>query len=238
MAYLLPWLVRRLEEALDLLLPPRCAGCGRPGAWWCAACAQAVAPIQPPICSACGAPWDGEGHCPGCQEDPLALDGIRSCCLYAGPVRRALHQIKFHGRFAVAQALAPLMAEGWSRFSLEADLVLPVPAAPARQRERGYNQAALLARAMAAQLSLPLEETALRRIRGAPSQVGRSRTARRENVREAFQADPQRVDGRRVVVVDDVCTTGATLEACAAALYRAGARSVWGFTLARTPRRV
>lgn len=125
------------------------------------------------------------------------------------------------------------MAEGWNRFALEADLLVPVPISRTRQRQRGYNQAAMLARALAENVAIPFYPQALHRVRSTPSQVGLDRNARRENVRGAFVADPRWVRGKRVVVVDDVCTSGATLEACAAALYQAGAVSVWGFTLAR-----
>ncbi len=163
----------------------------------------------------------------------MRLEGVRSCYAYRGPIRRALHRLKFHGRYRTAQALAPLMAEGWRRFAMEADILVPVPSPSARQRHRGYNQAAMLARALAEHLSLPLRPDALRRARATPSQVGLSQSARRENVRGAFLADPRWARGRRVVIVDDVCTSGATLEACAAAFYQAGATSVWGFTLAR-----
>lgn len=227
---------RILEEALDLLFPPRCAGCGRPGALWCAACAAAVIPIMPPVCPGCGIPWPEGDRCPACRTDPLRLAGIRSACLYQGPLRRAVHRLKFHGRYAVAQALAPLMADGWARFALEADLLIPVPAHRGRERQRGYNQAALLAEALAEHLSLPVRPEALRRVRATPSQVGMDHLARRANVQGAFQADPRWIAGRRVAVIDDVCTSGATLEACAAALHQAGAVAVWGFTLARVIR--
>jgi ComF family protein len=147
-----------------------------------------------------------------------------------------VHRLKFHGRYAVARALAPLMADGWARFALEADLLIPVPAHRGRERQRGYNQAALLAEALAEHLSLPVRPEALRRVRATPSQVGLDHLARRANVQGAFQADPRWIAGRRVAVIDDVCTSGATLEACAAALYQAGAVAVWGFTLARVIR--
>ncbi len=231
-APLLRPIARLAEGILDLVFPPRCAGCGRPGGSWCPACAAAL-PITPPVCSRRGIPWGDGERCPRCREDPLQLDGVRSCYAYRGPIRRALHRLKFHGRYRTAQALAPLMAEGWRRFAMEADILVPVPAPPARQRHRGYNQAAMLARALAEHLVLPLCPGALHRARATPSQVGLSYRARRENMRGAFFADPLGVRGQRVVVVDDVCTSGATLEACAAALYQAGAISVWGFTLAR-----
>ncbi len=163
----------------------------------------------------------------------MRLDGVRSCYIYSGPIRRALHRLKFHGQYRLARTMATWMAEGWARFAMEADILIPVPASPARQRQRGYNQAAMLARALGEHLALPVLPQALRRMRATPSQVGLARQARRANVQGAFAADPQWVRGKRIVVVDDVCTSGATLEACAAALYQAGARSVWGFTLAR-----
>ncbi len=188
---------------------------------------------MPPVCSLCGIPWSKEGRCPRCKEDPLHLDGVRSCYLYSGPIRRALHRLKFHGRYRLAQALGVGMVEGWARFAMEADLLVPVPTSRARQRQRGYNQAAMLARALAEGVGIPFCPQALHRVRSTPSQVGLDQNARRENVRGAFMADPRWVLGKRIVVVDDVCTSGATLEACAAALYQAGARSVWGFTLAR-----
>ncbi|MCX7690908.1 MAG: ComF family protein [Thermoflexus sp.] len=226
-------IARLMEEALDLLFPPRCAGCGRPEWPWCPACAATVSPLLPPVCSLCGIPWLRGERCSRCKEDPLHLDGVRSCYIYSGPIRRALHRLKFHGRYRLAQALATGMVEGWTRFGMEADLLVPVPTSSARQRQRGYNQAAVLAQALSERLALPMHPQALRRVRATPSQVGLAQRARRENVREAFAADPQWAWGKRVVVVDDVCTSGATLEACAAALYQAGARSVWGFTLAR-----
>ncbi len=133
----------------------------------------------------------------------------------------------------MARALAPLMAEGWARFALEADLLIPVPAHWGRERRRGYNQAALLAEALAEHLGLPVRPGALRRVRATPSQVGLDHQARRANVRGAFQADPRWIAGKRAAVIDDVCTSGATIEACAEALYQAGAVAVWGFTLAR-----
>ncbi|HXF70361.1 MAG TPA: ComF family protein [Thermoflexus sp.] len=227
------WITGLAEGILDLLFPPRCAGCGRPGVVWCSTCAADARPITPPICSLCGTPGVTGKRCPRCQEDPLQLEGVRSCFVYHGPIRRALHRLKFHGRYRIAQVLASQMAEGWARFGMEADLLIPVPTSKARQRQRGYNQAAMLGQALAKRLAIPLHPYALRRVRATRSQVGLARSARRENVQGAFLGDPRWVQGKRVVVVDDVCTSGATLEACAIALYQAGAASVWGFTLAR-----
>lgn len=129
------------------------------------------------------------------------------------------------------------MAEGWIRFGMEADLLVSVPAPKSRQRQRGYNQSAVLARALSERIGIPFCPQALHRVRSTPSQIGLDRKDRWGNVRGAFVADPRWAGGKQIAVVDDVCTSGATLEACAAALYEAGARSVWGFTLARVIQR-
>ena len=131
------------------------------------------------------------------------------------------------------------MAEYWQRCPLQADLLLPVPLHSARQRERGYNQAESLAQALAGVIHLPLHTTGLQRVRHTRSQMSLDAADRQKNVQGAFAYQPREggagsaVSNRRVVVIDDVCTTGATLEACSLALKAAGASQVWGFTLAR-----
>jgi ComF family protein len=136
-------------------------------------------------------------------------------------------------------ALAQLMVDYWRATPLPVDLLVPVPLHPARQRERGYNQAELLARAFGDRIGLPVVNTGLRRARSTRPQISLNASDRRENVQDAFTYQPRTADqgdavrGRRVLVVDDVCTTGSTLEACSLALKAGGASSVWGFTLAR-----
>jgi ComF family protein len=115
------------------------------------------------------------------------------------------------------------------------DVIVPVPLHPARLRRRGYNQAALLARELGRRVGLPVEERALQRVRATRSQMRLSAADRRRNVQGAFRCADGRVRGRRVLLLDDVCTTGATLEACADALRAGGAESVWALTLARAP---
>jgi ComF family protein len=118
-------------------------------------------------------------------------------------------------------------------YALPAWTVMPVPMSPERLRERGYNQAALLARGLADLAGLPFQSAGLRRVRHTASQVGLNVEARRANVQGAFAAEGQHVAGRRFILVDDICTTGATLAACAEALDEAGAAAVWGLTLGR-----
>jgi ComF family protein len=151
-------------------------------------------------------------------------------------VRKAIHRFKYANRQSLTVVLARLMAGCWHSNPMPSDLLVPVPLHPARQRERGYNQADLLARALGDMISLPVVTTGFERVRYTQSQMSLNAADRRENVQNAFVYSSRRdniINSRRVVVIDDVCTTGSTLEACSVALKDAGARTVWGFTLAR-----
>jgi ComF family protein len=227
---------------LDLVLPPRCAGCGRTGSLWCDACHSQVQVVRDPVCALCGRPSSpprdmrpASALCPQCRHSPLEIDGIRSAVIFEGPLRQAIHHLKYSGRSSLAEPLGSFLSERWSAGPLPADLIVPVPLHPARLRERGYNQSTLLAVQLARASRLPLAEDALKRIRATMPQVTLNAVEREANVRDAFEARADLVRERRVLLVDDVCTTGATLTACSRALKRAGATSVWALTLARAP---
>ncbi len=211
-------------QALDLLFPPRCVGCGRGGHWFCPACVAAIVP----------APAGDVGL------EPLA--GLWVMGLYEDPLRVAIQALKYEGRRQVAGPLGRLLAATYQQqmqrnAPAQFDTLLPVPLHPRRQAERGYNQAALLARRLAREAGLSLREDVLRRSRQTPPQVGLDRARRRANVAGAFTCPPGHpaLAGKTLLLVDDVCTTGATLAACAEALRAAGARDVWALTLARPP---
>jgi ComF family protein len=161
------------------------------------------------------------------------LVAVRAACAYAGPVRQAIHRLKYQRERHLAEPLAILVEDCLAARPLAVDAVVPVPLDPGRQRARGYNQAALLATPLAQHLGRPLVVDALRRVRSTRPQVGLSARARRANVRGAFAAAAGAVAGARLLVVDDVMTTGATLQACAEALHGAGADAVWGAVVAR-----
>jgi ComF family protein len=202
--------------------------------------------LAPPLCDHCGRSLDpGETvpdanrppRCGECRKGPPALTAARSVAALDGPLRRAVHRLKYRGRPAAAGALAELMLPLVPGLGIPAGaemetIVLPVPLHPSRQQERGYNQAALLARPLAGRLGLPCRPHLIRRRRRTAPQVGLSRVARRENVRGAFLADPA-VAGCAVLLVDDVTTTGSTLTSASGACLGAGARAVYALTLAR-----
>lgn len=218
----------------DLLFPPRCANCGQLGSLLCDECRRKIDFVLPPLCPLCGYPSDDSLPCQRCQHSPPAIDGIRSVAFFEGPIRKAMHALKYRGVRGVATPLGGLMGAFWRRYPLPADLVVPVPLHPDRQRARGYNQAAVLAEALAKEIDLPVCDDCLARVRNTISQVELDAEERKVNVANAFQMrKSEPLAGGRVLLIDDVCTTGATLEACSAALYEAGARSVWGFTLGR-----
>lgn len=230
-------LVQQLLDALlDLALPPRCGACGEVGAGLCRACVAQIDWIGPDACRCCGQPvTPGEGTlCPACRRDPLAIDGIVAAAEYSGPVRAAVLRFKYRYRRDLARALEQVLLRGAAARLPPADLVIPVPLHPLRQRARGFNQAEGLARALARYLGCRYEGRALVRVQLTPPQAGLGRLERRRNLAAAFRADPLRLAGQRIIVVDDVCTTGSTLEACAAALRAAGATEVWGCAIART----
>jgi len=170
--------------------------------------------------------------CRSCRRSPLQIDGIRAVSLHQGALRRAIHGLKYRRQRALVLPLAGLLRQYLEAHPLPADILVPVPLHPSRLRERGFNQAALLARAIATP-ELPVVEGCLQRIRPTKTQMTLGHEERKRNVAGAFVCLDNSVRGRRVLLIDDVCTTGATLEACAIALREAGAIGVWGLTLTR-----
>lgn len=220
-------------QLLDTLFPPRCVGCRLVGELLCAECVGQIPLVDFPVCARCGDTVVAEGLCAQCRVAPLQIDCIRSVAYFEGVLRKAVHWLKYRGRTALAEPLGALMVAYWEQYPMPVDSVVPVPLHPARLRERGFNQAALLAREMARQVGLVVDVRTLTRRRATASQVGLNAVQRKENVRGAFGCSEGSLVGRRVLLVDDVCTTGSTLEACALALKRGGARSVRALTLAR-----
>jgi len=221
-------------DLLTLFFPARCVNCHQAGILFCRECQRKVEFVLPPLCPLCGSPSSGDQLCCQCQQAAPAIDGIRSVAFFEGPLRQAVHAFKYRGLRSLAAPLASLMVVYCRRHPLPADVIVPVPLHRSRLRERGYNQATLLAQALGAEIGLPVRKDWLVRTRVTPPQVGLDVSERKMNVAGAFHCrDGDAVAGCRGLLIDDVCTTGATLESCSLALRQAGARSVWAFTLAR-----
>lgn len=219
---------------LELFFPARCVGCGTEGSFLCPACKDALPKIEPPFCHRCGLPLAPGASYSHCASMEWAVDGIRSPFLFQGTVREAIHAVKYRGVTGLLPTLGELLADFLTSHALAADAIVPVPLHPRRLRERGYDQALLLAQNLGQGLAIPLATNVLIRHRHTPSQARSKGVAERHrNVEGAFQAAPGRLQGQAIILVDDVCTTGATLNACASALKAAGAQKVWGVTLAR-----
>lgn len=226
------WSVYR--RFLDLIAPPRCVMCKKVGTWLCDVCATLLLPLYAPICPRCGRLEPNGRLCPVCQATPLDVAPIRATFLFQGAVRDVIHALKYRGARHILTPLTPQMAEMWKYYHLESDLLVPVPLYAGREAQRGYNQSTLVAQALARQIGVPVAEGILRRVRNTRSQTKLNRQERQRNVKDAFAYNLYtKLDGRRVTLIDDVATTGATLQACAMVLLSNGAHSVNAFTLAR-----
>jgi ComF family protein len=225
----MPTLRRLTNATLDLAFPASCPGCGREGAPLCAACLPALdARLTLPGGTPIGLPADL----------PAPLLQLEWCAPFAGPVRAALHHLKYAGERRLAEPLGAAVARRWARVGSGAEIVVPVPVHAERERRRGFDQAALIAEVAAGRLRLPVAR-ALERGRATVAQFELGRDERAANVAGAFRlrspeaAVSRAIVGRWVLLVDDVVTTGATLAACAVALERAGAHAVSAIAVAR-----
>lgn len=221
------------HRLLDLLFPLRCVSCGSAGAALCSACMAGIERIPDGQCAACSARLrpEARGVCAPCAARTPSLDGVYALAFARGPMMKAIHALKYRGQTSVAEPLGALLAEWWAGHALTADILLPVPLHPRRERQRGYNQSALLAKEFGRHIGLRVAPQMLERVKDTRPQVGLNAPARRQNMADAFHASND-LTGLRVLLLDDVATTGATMEAAASALRAAGAAGVVGLSLA------
>jgi competence protein ComFC len=218
---------------IDLILPPRCGGCRRVGAWLCERCRAKIRRLEEPLCRRCGVELPSTSRTCGCRTRLRSLTRLRSAVAYEGPVEHAVHRFKYEGWRHLAEPLAQLLAERLVVEGVAARWVVAVPLHPARMRQRGFNQADLLSRELRRRLVLGAPPGVLARTRETPPQVGHDRRWRLSNVRDAFAWHGDDLMGESILIVDDVATTGATLDACASALRAAGSGPVTGVSVAR-----
>ncbi len=233
-------------HVLDVLFPQACMLCGEAvsgcGAGLCAGCYGRIEKINGPVCTRCGAAFTslhGGNHlCGDCITRRMHYDCVRSAGVYAGELRRAIHQFKFNRRSMLAEPLAELAAGSCEPIGPHRGYaaLVPVPLHLHRLRHRGYNQSLLLALHLGRQWDLPVERDYLRRTIWSVSQTSLRRSQRRRAVRGAFTCCSSRYTGKRLLLIDDVFTSGATVDECARTLKRYGAAAVDVLTVARTLR--
>ncbi len=232
-----------LQLALDVALPPLCASCREPlgdGAGLCAACWAKLSLIEPPYCARLGIPFTYDPG-PGLLSmeaiaDPPAYDRARAAVRYDDIARALVHGFKYGDRMELAPMMGRWMARAGHELLAEADSLVPVPLHWRRLWARRFNQSAALAGAISALSDVPVLHGALRRTRATTQQVGLSRNQRADNVQGAFKvqaAQKADVKGKRLILIDDVLTSGATVDTCARALLRAGAAHVDVLVFAR-----
>lgn len=228
-----------LTQLLDLLYPARCLVCNKSGAVVHDKCRQSLPYVQEPFCHTCSRPLEPNSKCTGtfCRipEAQRSLTGIRSVFWHTGGGREAAIKLKYRGVSSLRDwaALEAYNALARWRLQQEFNFVVAVPLHPDRLKQRGYNQAGIVAEVLARRLNVPYRGAELARVRATRSQVELDGQQRAGNVKNAFSWQGQAIPELKVLVVDDVCTTGATLNECAAALKLAGASEVWALTLTR-----
>ena len=229
----------------EVLFPTLCLSCGtvmpeRDAHPFCGGCRARLRPIASPLCPCCGIPYppeDGPDHlCGRCLLNRPPIHAARSYGVYEAVLHDAVHAFKYGGNLTLGERLGRLMAEhDYPSFRIgDYELLVPVPLHRRRLRQRGFNQSVLLAREISRRRGIPLDFLALRRVVDTESQAGLKKDERRSNMKKAFSvAAPERIRGRRILLVDDVHTTGSTLGECAKSLLQGGAESVGALTLAR-----
>ena len=225
---------KTIWKIIDFIFPPHCAGCGELGERFCKNCSDQVHIFNGSVCEKCGEPIANSLHeVDVCKNQLQNLKMIRAYSFYQPPLSSAIKKLKYNQDIGIAEVLANFLVELYNKNKLDIDMVIPVPLSPKRLHERGYNQSFLLALPLSMKIKKPIYKQSLRRVIDTQSQVGLDRHGRLNNVSGAFQADSKIVAGKNILLIDDVSTTGSTLEACASSLKLAGAKDIVGLTLAR-----
>jgi ComF family protein len=225
---------RCLWRTIDFVYPPKCAVCGRSGISLCADCYSKIAEISKPFCKICGRRILSSGICEDCTNDPPPFQSARSWAFYVDPLRAALLTLKYKNNIGLAQILSYQMITIIRQNKWDFDCIVPVPLCRSHMKERGYNQSEMLAYPISFSLGIPLIRDAVFRIKETRSQVHLDREERFKNVEDAFFAKVDKLNGKRVLLVDDIFTTGATLRSCSKAIQNAGSKTIFCITVAQT----
>ena len=244
-----PGLIERVDWLFDWLYPPRCRACrgrifGADAECFCVSCRAHVQMVGHPLCRVCGRPYpdtSGDDHtCGVCLERPPQFVAARAWATYPReddhPLRLVVQKFKYSRKVSLGKPLGRLLARGCAEFlaSVDADLIVPVPLFPKRLRWRGFNQSLILGREVSRAYGIPMDPFLLLRRRETAAQTQLAENERRRNVRGAFELNAEgSVKGKSVLLIDDVYTSGATVNECSRALKQGGAKEVFVLTLAR-----
>lgn len=220
--------------SMDWLYPPRCCNCDRRGFALCEACFAEIERLHGKLCQKCGYPIVGKGSlCEECRLAPPPYTQMRSWAAYSGPAQKAIHSLKYKRNLAMGRHLAMPLLEMVKNTGWKIDMIVPIPLSRSRLRYRGYNQAALISHQLAAHLNIRHSSNAVKRIRNTSTQIELDVNKRFTNLLDAFYANPATLKKRNILVIDDVITTGATMQNCTKALLQAGAENVYCLSVAR-----
>lgn len=223
-----------MPSLLDFIFPKKCVSCGKFGEYFCATCFSKIEFVENPVCPVCQRQAVGGKIHPKCQTR-YTLDGLVVACRYKEPIKIAIAKVKYKWVYDIEKVLVDLLASQIWKFDIPQNLTLvPVPLHKKRKNWRGFNQAQILAKTLAKSFAVPFSDTMIRIIE-TKSQVGLKKDERRENVKGAFelrQASHQTVRGKNFILVDDVYTSGATMQEACKVLKKAGAKTVWAMAVA------
>ena len=225
---------KSLWSLLDWIYPPYCAVCGAPGMILCSDCQGNINFITGKVCDLCGTSINEHlDLCQTCRRQPPSYHAMRNLAYYEGVIRECVHGLKYENNRSLGQIFSEWLVLLVKKEAWQIDAVIPVPLSRVRLMERGYNQAAVIAHPLALLLKTTYLPDGLERIRDTRSQVGLTAAERHQNVIGAFAGVPELVQKKNILLVDDVMTTGATMESCTKALKTAGAEKVFCVTIAR-----
>ena len=213
-------------DGLNWLFPPHCVCCGKEGKAVCDDCLSGMRPVGERICPKCGKPLGKGRQCRLCARSDFRFQASRAPFLYEGAAAAMIKALKFSGCRNFAPVLADLMADLWQELQWTSDLIVPVPLSRRRRALRGFNQSELIGARFSGRTGIPMDPNALMKVRHTKDQVGLNAEERRKNLLGSFAAEENLVRGKRVLLLDDVMTTGSTFAECTSALLAAGADSV------------
>ncbi len=227
-AYSLAW------KFVDLVYPPQCIQCKKIGYRICPTCWQQRIYFSEKICAVCGSPLQENSICLGCATESQRFEKIRSLGPYQGILRSFILAMKFKRDLGLPELILPDLVALIEKSGFPVDCLIPVPLSKKRLKQRGYNQVVLWGIPLGKVLGIPFNTTILTQTKETASQVSLSAEERWKNIRGAFSVDIDQVEGKDILILDDVITTGATLDECARVLRKAGARKISALTIARS----